>query len=339
MSATRIPPPQPAQRVGAAPKKPAPAAPTPDGPDLRSQLRAWLEAHRASLSDSLRRLARQPVGSFFTCLVMAVALSLPMGLALLLDNVERLGGSWQRAAQISVFLTLETSDSQGQALREQIAGLDDVAEAEWISREQALQAFQQESGLGQALRELPENPLPGVVLVTPAEVDKATLEALRQRLAELPGVEQAQLDLLWVERLTAILKLGDRFVFGLTLLLVLALLLVIGNTIRLHIENRRTEIEVIKLVGGTDSYVRRPFLYMGALYGLGAGLLAWLVLAYGLNWLNDAVVRLAGLYGSDFALGGVPLGDGFSLVLGAVLLGYIGAWLAVARHLSELAPR
>jgi cell division transport system permease protein len=334
-----MPPPQPAQRVGAAPKKPTPDAPTPDGPDLRSQLHAWVESHRASLVDSLRRLGRQPVGSFFTCLVMAVALSLPMGLALLLDNVERLGGSWQRAAQISVFLTLETNDSQGQALREQIAGLDDVADAEWISREQALQAFQQESGLGQALRELPENPLPGVVLVTPAEVDKPTLEALRQRLAELPGVEQAQLDLLWVERLTAILKLGDRFVFGLTLLLVLALLLVIGNTIRLHIENRRTEIEVIKLVGGTDSYVRRPFLYMGALYGLGAGLLAWLVLAYGLNWLNDAVVRLAGLYGSDFSLGGVPLNDGLSLVLGAVLLGYIGAWLAVARHLRELAPR
>ncbi|MAB99724.1 MAG: cell division protein FtsX, partial [Pseudomonadaceae bacterium] len=108
---------------------------------------------------------------------------------------------------------------------------------------------------------------------------------------------------------------------------------------RLHIENRRTEIEVIKLVGGTDSYVRRPFLYMGALYGFGAGLLAWLVLAYGLNWLNGAVVNLAGLYGSNFALDGVPAGDGFSLVIGAVLLGYIGAWLAVARHLRELAPR
>ncbi|MCY1210470.1 Cell division protein FtsX [compost metagenome] len=155
----------------------------------------------------------------------------------------------------------------------------------------------------------------------------------------MPGIEQAQLDLVWVERLSAILKLGERFVFGLAVLLILALLLVIGNTIRLHIENRRTEIEVIKLVGGTDSYVRRPFLYMGALYGAGAGMLAWLVLAYGLDWLNDAVVRLAGLYGSDFALAGVPAADGLSLLLGAVLLGYIGAWLAVARHLSELAPR
>ena len=175
--------------------------------------------------------------------------------------------------------------------------------------------------------------------VTPNEVDKSTLEALRQKLSELPKVQQAQLDLVWVERLAAILKLGDRFVFGLTVLLVSALLLVIGNTIRLHIENRRTEIEVIKLVGGTDSYVRRPFLYMGALYGFGAGLLSWGVLAFGLNWLNDAVVGLAGLYGSDFALAGVPVADGLSLLLGAVLLGYIGAWIAVARHLRELAPK
>ena len=338
MSATRMPPPQPAQRVGAAPKKDD--APTPDdGPDLRSQFNAWLESHRASLVDSLRRLGRQPIGSFFTCLVMAVALSLPMGLALLLDNVERLGVSWQRAAQISLFLQIDASEAQGQALREQIAAMDDVEEAEWISREQALAEFQQQSGLGEALKELPDNPLPGVVVVTPQKVDKVALEALRLRLAELPQVQQAQLDLLWVERLSAMLKLGERFVFGLTLLLVLALLLVIGNTIRLHIENRRTEIEVIKLVGGTDSYVRRPFLYMGALYGLGAGVLAWGVLAFGLNWLNDSVVGLSGLYGSNFALAGVPSADGLSLLLGAVLLGYIGAWIAVARHLSELAPR
>ncbi|MBD9483570.1 cell division protein FtsX [Pseudomonas sp. PDM14] len=329
--------PKAAERVGAVKAKAD--KPINEGPDFSTLLHAWLESHRASLVDSLRRLARQPIGSFFTCLVMAIALSLPMGLSLLLDNVERLGGSWQRAAQISLYLDLDTNEASGQRLRDEIAGMGDVAEAEWISREQALAEFQQQSGLGEALRELPDNPLPGVVVVTPHEVDKAALEALRGRLAELPGVQQAQLDLQWVERLSAILKLGQHFVFGLTLLLVLALLLVIGNTIRLHIENRRNEIEVIKLVGGTDGYVRRPFLYMGALYGVGAGLLAWAVLAFGLDWLNAAVVRLAGLYGSDFALGGVPVDDGLSLLLGAVLLGYIGAWLAVARHLSELAPR
>ncbi|MGE4406199.1 permease-like cell division protein FtsX [Pseudomonas sp.] len=326
-----------AERVGGALKKSAQHGV--DEPEFKVLFHAWLESHRASLVDSVSRLLKQPIGSFFTCLVMAVALSLPMGLALLLDNVERLGGSWQRAAQVSLFMQLEVDAATGAKLRDEVAAMPGVAEAQWVSREQALEEFQQLSGLGEALKELPENPLPGVILVTPEEVDKDKLEALRQQLAELPGVQQAQLDLLWVERLTAILKLGDRFVFGLTLLLVATLLLVIGNTIRLHIENRRTEIEVVKLMGGTDGYVRRPFLYMGALYGLGAGLIAWLLLAYGLGWLNEAVVRLAGLYGSDFGLEGVPGGDALSLVIGAVLLGYIGAWLAVARHLNELAPR
>lgn len=335
MSATRNP--KAAERVGG-PAAVTTAAKKPES-DFRRQLRAWLESHRASLVDSLRRLVRQPFGSFFTCLVMAVALSLPMGLSLLLGNLERLGGSWQKAAQISVFLKMDVGDAQGEKLRDEVAAMPSVAQAEWISREQALQEFQQGSGLGEALKELPDNPLPGVILVTPHEVDKSTLEALRDQLAALPKVEQAQLDMVWVERLTAILRLGDRFVFGLSLLLIAALLLVIGNTIRLHIENRRNEIEVIKLVGGTDSYVRRPFLYMGALYGTGAGLLAWGLLAYGLDWLNGAVMRLAGLYGSDFALLGVPLTDGMSLLLAALLLGYIGAWLAVARHLSELSPR
>ncbi|HCJ27788.1 MAG TPA: cell division protein FtsX [Pseudomonas sp.] len=329
--------PNPAERAGGVRSKPE--QPRSDEPDFKTLFHAWVESHRASVVDSVGRLIKQPIGSFFTCLVMAVALSLPMGLALLLDNVERLGGSWQRAAQISLFMQLDVDAQQGRAFREQILAMPDVSEASWISREEALEEFQQLSGLGEALRELPDNPLPGVILVTPSEVDRDNLEALRQRLAALSGVEQAQLDLLWVERLTAILKLGDRFVFGLSLLLIATLLLVIGNTIRLHIENRRTEIEVVKLVGGTDGYVRRPFLYMGALYGLGAGLMAWLLLAYGLGWLNEAVVGLAGLYGSDFGLAGVPAEDGLSLVLGALLLGYIGAWLAVARHLSELAPR
>ncbi|BAP77905.1 cell division ABC transporter permease FtsX [Pseudomonas sp. MT-1] len=329
--------PNPAERAGGVRNKPE--QPRSDEPGFKALFHAWVESHRASVVDSVGRLIKQPIGSFFTCLVMAVALSLPMGLALLLDNVERLGGSWQRAAQISLFMQLDVDATQGQALREQILAMPDVSEASWISREQALEEFQQLSGLGEALRELPENPLPGVILVTPNEVDRDNLEALRRRLSDLSGVEQAQLDLLWVERLTAILKLGDRFVFGLSLLLIATLLLVIGNTIRLHIENRRTEIEVVKLVGGTDGYVRRPFLYMGALYGLGAGLIAWGLLAYGLGWLNEAVIGLAGLYGSDFGLAGVPSDDGLSLVLGAVLLGYIGAWLAVARHLNELSPR
>lgn len=301
--------------------------------------RAYLESHRASILDSLKRLFGHPFGSFFTCLVMGITLSLPMGLSLLLNNVEQLGGSWQKAAQISLYLELKTDEQVGHELREQIEAMPEVFEAQLISSEDALHELQEQSGLGDALKELPDNPLPAVIAVTPTEIDRARLESLRQELAAMPQVQQAQLDLIWVERLSAILKLGERFIFGLSVLLVLTLLLVIGNTIRLHIENRREEIEVIKLVGGTDGYVRRPFLYMGALYGLGAGLIAWVLLVFSLNWLNEAVMRLAGLYGSDFSLQGVPLEDGIYLTIGALLLGWIGAWLAVARHLNELAPR
>lgn len=305
----------------------------------RSLFASWMDSLRASLLDSLRRLVKHPIGSFFTALVIAVALSLPMGLSLLLDNLDRLSGSWQKAAQISLFLNLDVGEPAAQQLRDDVAAMPNVLAAEYISRTQALEEFQQQTGIGQALKDLPENPLPASILVTPKQVDKQVLENLRQQLADLSGVELAQLDQVWVERLSAILTLGQRGVFGLTLLLVSALLLVIGNTIRLAIENRRTEIEVIRLVGGTDGYIRRPFLYMGAFYGLFGGFMAWVLLAYGLNWLNGAVVRLSGLYASNFSLSGISLENGLLLVTGALLLGWIGAWLAVARHLSELSPR
>ena len=331
-------PEQPGTRLGAADKRQN-EAPAQDGLSASGQLNAWIASHKASFTDSALRIVRQPFGSFFTCLVIAVALSLPMGLNLLLGNLDRLGASWQQAARISVFLQLSTSAQQAQKLMTDLQAQSGIATVELISREQALQDFSSFSGLGQVLQELPENPLPASLLITPAQVDPAQLQELVHSLENMPHVQQVQLDLQWVERLAAMLRLGERFIFALTLVLIAALLLVVGNTIRLHIENRRTEIEVIKLVGGTDGYVRRPFLYMGVLYGVGGGCLAWLLLIGGLNWLNESVIELAQLYASDFHLAGAPLDDGFSLLTGAILLGYIGAWLAVSRHLRELLPR
>lgn len=333
----RVTPDQPGQRIGATERFKIEGPPV-ENTALTAQLAAWLNSHKASCMDSFGRLLRQPFGSFFTCLVIAVALSLPMGLTLLLKNLDELGGTWQQAAQISVFMELKASPSEGKALHKRLQEHPLISAVELISPEQALQEFQAFSGLGQALQDLPENPLPGSLLITPLQVDKSELTRLAEELRGLSGVQQVQLDVLWVERLVAILKLGERFVFALTLLLIAALLLVVGNTIRLHIENRRIEIEVIKLVGGTDSYVRRPFLYMGVIYGFGGGLLAWLMLLWGLAWLNESVQELARLYGSGFALTGVPLEDGFSLLAGALLLGYFAAWLAVARHLRDLRP-
>ncbi len=333
----RITPDQPGKRIGAAERAKIDGPPV-ENTAVLAQLKAWMISHKFSCMDSLKRLLRQPSGSFFTCLVIAVALSLPMGLTLLLKNLNELGGTWQQAAQISVFLDLNAKPAEGQALQKRLLKHSSVAEVEWISQEQALEDFQSFSGLGQALQDLPQNPLPSSLLVTPKQVDKAELNRLAADIQALPKVQQVQLDILWVERLVAILQLGERFIFALTVMLIAALLLVVGNTIRLHIENRRIEIEVIKLVGGTDSYVRRPFLYMGVLYGLGGGVLAWLMLLWGFSWLNESVVQLAELYGSDFSLAGVPIEDGFSLLFGALLLGYFAAWLAVAKHLRELLP-
>lgn len=309
--------------------------------DWRHPLRSWAGSHRDSARLALRRIREHPVSTVMIVLVMTIVLALPMGLAVLIDQVERLGIDWQRAAQLSVYLQQDIQPDAAQGVQQDIAALEEVAEAQLLDRELALAEFQQHSGLGDALQQLAYNPLPDVILVMPRDIDggAAALEPLRERLAQLPGVDQVQIDMLWVERLTAILSMIERFTGGLALLLVLTLLLVMANTIRLAIESRRDEILVIKLVGGTDAFVRRPFLYLGMLYGLLAGVLAWLLLGAGLAWLNGTVRELAALYQSDFELTGMPVQDGLVLLGGAVLLGLAGAWLAVGRHIREIEPQ
>tara|TARA_R110001592_G_scaffold4275_9_gene23941 strand:- start:880 stop:1881 length:1002 start_codon:yes stop_codon:yes gene_type:complete len=305
----------------------------------KHSLRSWFGSHRDSARQAFDRLRHNPLSSAMTIMVMTIVLALPMGLAVLIGQVERLGVDWQRAAQLSVYL----QDVKGEAadsLLERIIALDQVADAQLLDAELALAEFKQYSGMGDALDQLAYNPLPAVIVVTPVSIEggASTLEPLRDRLAALEGVDQVQIDLLWIERLTRILALLERFTGGLAVLLVLALLLVMINTIRLAIESRRDEIVVIKLVGGTDAFVRRPFLYIGVLYGLLAGLLAWVLLAIGMGWLNSAVREVATLYQSDFELAGMPSVDGLTLVAGAMLLGLVGAWLAVGRHIADIQP-
>lgn len=306
----------------------------------KHSLRSWLGSHRDSARQALERLRHNPLSSAMTILVMTIVLALPMGLAVLIGQVERLGVDWQRAAQLSVYLQEDVSAESAGSLLEQVRALEQVADAQLLDAELALAEFKQHSGMSDALDQLAYNPLPAVIIVTPVSIEggAATLEPLRDLLAGMQGVDQVQIDLLWIERLTRILALLERFTGGLAVLLVLALLLVMINTIRLAIESRRDEILVIKLVGGTDAFVRRPFLYIGVLYGLIAGLLAWLLLAVGMGWLNSAVREVATLYQSDFELAGMPVVDGLTLVAGAMLLGLVGAWLAVGRHIADIQP-
>ena len=309
--------------------------------DWRHPLRSWFGSHRDSARQALVRVRHYPFSSAMTVLVMTIALALPMGLSVLIGQVKQLGVNWQEAAQISVYLADDVSAEKQQSLTEQIRQLAGVAQAQLLDKDLALAEFQQHAGMGDALLQLDYNPLPSVIVVTPLSIDggAAALEPLRDRLAAIDGVEQVQIDLLWVERLAAILAMFERFGGVLGVLLIIALLLVMANTIRLAIESRRDEILVIKLVGGTDAFVRRPFLYIGVLYGLLSGVLAWILLALGLAWLNVTVERVASLYQSEFALFGMPFTDGLALVFGSMVLGLAGAWLAVGQHVRAIEPQ
>jgi cell division transport system permease protein len=306
-------------------------------PDL---LRSWLQHHRLSAVDSLQRLLRGPFSSVLTWLVIGIALALPVGLSVALENVRAVSGNWESPAQISLFLRAEMSIQAAEQLQQRLAMRDDVAVARLVSREEALQEFQQLSGFGDVLRNLDDNPLPNLILVTPAahSLDGERAALLQASLQQEPAVARAVLDMAWVQRLSALMLLSQRLVMVLAAILALGVLLVIGNTIRLSIENRRDEIVVVKLVGGSDAFVRRPFLYTGLWYGLGGAGLSWLIVTIALWGLRGPLSALALLYHSNFHLQGLDASTGLQLLLLGAVLGLVGAWLAVARHLSAIQP-
>ncbi|MFZ5757078.1 MAG: permease-like cell division protein FtsX [Pseudomonadota bacterium] len=299
----------------------------------RDRLDAARMHHRLSALDALGRLRRAPAGSFLTALVLAVALSLPAALYLALDNLRALAGNVQGQAQISLFLKMDVAESAQRALAKRIGARADVGAVQVITREQALAEFRSQSGYADALDALEGNPLPGVIVVQPATVEAAP--ALQKVLAQEAGVDSAQLDSAWLQKLGAMLEIGERLAQALALAFALAVLLVVVNTIRLAIESRRDEVLVARLVGATDAFVRRPFLYTGLWFGLAGGLLALLLMAALVLWLSGPVDRLAGLYGSAFSLAGLGWRESLALPLGGALLGVAGAWLAVGRHLRD----
>lgn len=299
---------------------------------------AYLAHHQHSARSSLQRLLAQPLQSLLTWLVVAIAIALPAFFFVALANVENLGERWQGKPQISVYLHSRARVEAITALQKRLQARSDVAEVTYISAEQALQEFERLSGLGSALQTLDENPLPAALIVRPASYTPEALASLQRELAADGLVSSVQLDMDWVLRLNQLLLIAGRLVMALGLLLGFGVLLVIGNTIRLAIESRRAEIVVVKLVGGTDGFVRRPFLYTGFWYGLGGGVLALVLLAAGLLWLAGPVSGMAELYRSDYAIQGLGFGGSLVLLSGAALLGLLGAWLAVGRHLNAIEP-
>ncbi len=289
---------------------------------------------------SLGKLGRAPLATAMTALVVGIALALPAGLHVLTRNFAVVGHSWQESLQISLFLKDSVPDERGAALAQELRSGQGVARSRYISRAQSLDDFRAQSGFGEALDILKDNPLPAVIAVTPvADLGKDGTAALTARLAKLPEVELAKLDQKWLERLYAVLTIAERAVGIIGLLLAIAVMVIVANTIRLDIEARREEIEVMKLIGAPNSFIRRPFLYAGIWFGLLGGLLAWLLLALGVNSLAGPTATLAQAYGAAFALTGLGFLEGLGLVGLGVALGWWAALATVSRRLALIEPR
>jgi cell division transport system permease protein len=301
----------------------------------------WLERHLQTFVGSLGRLWQQPFATLLTILVIGIALALPACLHVLVQNVRAASGGWSNALDVSVYMKPSASLDDAKRARERIRQRRDVESVTLVEADAALEEFRKSSGFGEALDALEDNPLPDALIVRPAEGfrEPAQIQSLTSELAKIDGVDLVQLDTAWVSRFNAILDVVRRVVLLAAGLFALGILVIVGNTIRLDIENRRDEIEVTKLVGGSDAFVRRPFLYNGLWYGLGGGLIAWLVVTVVIAVLGEPVQRIAGLYGSSFTLSGLgPEGAGV-LLAGGVALGWLGSFIAATRELRGIEPR
>jgi cell division transport system permease protein len=304
-------------------------------------IRAYFARHAQVLVGSLGRIVHEPFAALMTMGVIAVALALPLFLSLLLLNARLASGNWNEAYDLSVYMDKGASAARVQALAKTLRLRGDVAMVRIITADQALADFRNESGFGKALDALGgENPLPDTLVVTPTLTSSTPqgTETLKTAIGAMSDVQTVQIDTDWVKRLHAMLDLLRRVVWLTAGLLGVGIVIIVSNTIRLDILNRRAEIEVMKLVGASDGFTRRPFLYSGIWYGLGGGLLALLLVAIASAVLARPVARLAFLYGSAFRLEGVNVATGIGVVMVAVGLSWLGSWLAATRHIRAIEP-
>ncbi len=303
-------------------------------------VQAYFARHAQTLVGSLGRIVSHPFATLMTMGVIAVALALPLFLNLLLTNVRTATGNWNEAFDLSVYMDKRASAVRTASVAKQLRQRDDVAAVRVITADQALAEFRNDSGFGKALDALSDNPLPDTLIVTPT-VGKSTPEgtaALKAAIAAMADVQTVQLDTEWVKRLHAMLDIVRRVVLLTGGLLGAGVVLIVGNTIRLDILNRRTEIEVMKLVGASDGFARRPFLYGGIWYGLGGGLMALILISVARAVLDRPVESLAKLYGSQLHLQGLGVTAGVRLLAVAAGLAWLGSWLAATRHIRGIEP-
>lgn len=305
-----------------------------------SRLKAYLLHHVRVFISSLGELTRSPIASMMTITVIAIALALPSGMYLLLHNVNQISADWDSSAQMSLFIKTNVNQQKVERLANKLNLRNDIESTKIITPEAALEDFIRISGFGDALNSLDKNPLPFVIVIQPIVNNQNPLQVsqLLNDMKRLREVDIAQLDLEWVKRLYTMLDIANRAVWVISVLLGIAVLLTVGNTIRLDIQNRKEEIIVTKLIGATNAFIRRPFLYTGLWYGLIGSLLALLLSNIALSLISTPIEKLAMLYNSNFELIGLSFENSTMLIFISCLLSLGGSWLAVGRQLSKIEP-
>ncbi len=290
----------------------------------------WMENHLQAFLLGLGELFRTPIASVLTLLVIGIAMAFPASMLALLQNGQQLAKKWQNAS-ITFYLRPHLNDAQVETLLKQIRERSDVDEAIYISPAEGLKELSQ----GLEMPDLPENPLPGAILVRPHLITQKSesLERLVNDLQQLPNIDSKQLDSLWIKRLYEILDFGTRLTLGLLLLFGIGVALIVANTMRLTIQNHHQEIRVLRLIGATSSFIRRPMLYRGALYGFFGGLVAWLLVSTLFWWLETPAEHLAASYFETWKLQGLSYSASIPIIMGCTLLSLIGSWLSIGYYL------
>ncbi len=305
-----------------------------------NRLARWGQLHYRNCRDTVFALLENPIATALTIAVIGIALALPGSLNIVIQNARNLAGSWESARDFSVYLVPGSELTKAESLATELRKDPNIAAVTLISADNALIDFRESSGLGDVLDSLGSNPLPHTLIVRPKEsAEAAALAELADSLLARDAVDLVKIDTLWVARLNAILDFMNRVVAIASILLIGAVIIIVGNTIRLDIQNRRIEIEVLKLLGASDGFVRRPFLYVGLWYGLLGGMVALFLLVVGGWLLSSPLERLMGLYESDVNLLGLDLETMAAIIGGGVLSGWGGAWTAVSRHLAAIQPK
>jgi cell division transport system permease protein len=301
-------------------------------------MRSWLRHHRQALAGALAKLAAQKPAALLNTLVIGIALALPAGGYAVLGSVRALAQHSALDGQVSVFLRVEATRQDAEVLGARLKRDARVREARFVPREQALKELQAIEGLGEVVAALNRNPLPDAFVVRLRASDPAAAEALAQELRADRTVAHVQADSAWLRRLRALADTARLAVALLATLLAFGMVAVTFNTIRLQILTQRDEIEISRLLGATDGFIRRPFFYLGALQGVAGGLVGLAILWGSLALLNRGIAPLAESYGSAFRLPFLAPGDALAVLLFSGLLGWFGAFISVSRYLLEIEP-